>query len=43
MFSDFNYGLSAYVGYKAASLYVKYDLNPMFKHNNIDKYTVQYH
>jgi hypothetical protein len=26
-----NYGLSAYVGYKATSLYVKYDLNPLFK------------
>jgi hypothetical protein len=38
--SDFNYGLSAYVGYKATSLYVKYDLNPMFKHNNIDQNNV---
>ncbi|TXD50806.1 MULTISPECIES: hypothetical protein [unclassified Polaribacter] len=26
-----NYGLSAYVGYKATSLYLKYDLNPLFK------------
>jgi hypothetical protein len=26
-----NYGLSAYVGYKSTSLYVKYDLNPLFK------------
>jgi hypothetical protein len=26
-----NYGLSAYAGYKATSLYVKYDLNPLFK------------
>jgi hypothetical protein len=26
-----NYGLSGYVGYKATSLYVKYDLNPLFK------------
>jgi len=26
-----NYGLSAYIGYKATSLYVKYDLNPLFK------------
>ncbi|WP_297805551.1 hypothetical protein [uncultured Polaribacter sp.] len=26
-----NYGLSAYLGYKSASLYVKYDLNPLFK------------
>ena len=27
----FNYGLSSYVGYKSTSLYVKYDLNPLFK------------
>ncbi|WP_439129416.1 hypothetical protein [Polaribacter sp.] len=27
----FNYGLSAYLGYKSTSLYVKYDLNPLFK------------
>lgn len=26
-----NYGLSAYVGYKSASLYVKYDMNPLFQ------------
>lgn len=26
-----NYGLSAYLGYKSTSLYVKYDLNPLFK------------
>ncbi len=26
-----NYGLSAYVGYRSTSLYVKYDLNPLFK------------
>jgi len=26
-----NYGLSAYVGYKETSLYVKYDINPLFK------------
>ena len=28
-----NYGLSAYVGYKSTSLYVKYDLNPLFKNS----------
>lgn len=33
--SDFNYGLSAYLGYGSTSLYVKYDLNNMFKDNNI--------
>lgn len=26
-----NYGLSAYVGYQSTSLYMKYDLNPLFK------------
>jgi len=26
-----NYGLSAYLGYKSTSFYVKYDLNPLFK------------
>jgi hypothetical protein len=31
--NDFIYGVSAYVGYKSTSLYVKYDLNPMFKDN----------
>lgn len=30
---DFNYGLSTYIGYKNTSLYLKYDLNPMFKNN----------
>jgi hypothetical protein len=30
---DWNYGVSAYVGYKRTSLYLKYDLNPMFKDN----------
>ncbi len=32
---DWNYGLSAYLGYKHKSVYVKYDLNPMFKNNVI--------
>ena len=32
--SDFNYGLSTYVGYGATSLYFKYDINPMFKKNS---------
>lgn len=34
--NDFNYGLSSYIGYKEASLYVKYDLQPLFKSNPID-------
>ncbi|MGI9525700.1 MAG: hypothetical protein ACR2MS_01175 [Weeksellaceae bacterium] len=29
----FNYGLSAYVGYKQLSLYTKYDLKPLFEDN----------
>lgn len=32
---DWNYGLSTYVGYKVYSLYLKYDLNPMFKNNPV--------
>ena len=35
--NDFTYGLSAYVGYKQTSLYLKYDLNPMFKNNPVDQ------
>ena len=38
--SDFTYGLSSYIGYGATSLYVKYDINPMFKNNNIDQNNV---
>lgn len=35
--NDFTYGLSAYIGHKQTSLYLKYDLNPMFKNNPIDQ------
>lgn len=35
--NDFVYGVSAYVGYQAISLYAKYDLNPLFKNNAIDQ------
>lgn len=35
--NDFIYGLSAYVGYKETSLYVKYDLNPLFADNAVDQ------
>lgn len=35
--NDFTYGLSTYVGYRQMSLYLKYDLNPMFKDNPIDQ------
>ena len=31
--NDFIYGVSTYVGYRATSLYLKYDLNPLFKDN----------
>lgn len=31
--TDFIYGLSTYIGYKAISLYLKYDLNPLFRNN----------
>ena len=33
--SNFIYGLSAYIGYKETSLYLKYDLNPLFRNNAI--------
>lgn len=33
--NDFIYGLSTYIGYKETSIYLKYDLNPMFKDNAI--------
>ncbi len=35
--TNFIYGLSSYIGYKETSLYVKYDLNPLFKNNTIDQ------
>jgi ribosomal protein L24 len=35
--NDFNYGLSTYVGYKATSLYLKYDLQPLFENNSVDQ------
>lgn len=35
--NDFNYGLSTYVGYKATSLYLKYDLQPLFEKNPVDQ------
>lgn len=31
--NNFIYGVSAYIGYKETSLYVKYDLNPIFESN----------
>jgi hypothetical protein len=35
--NDFTYGLSSYIGYQNISLYLKYDLNPIFKNNAIDQ------
>lgn len=32
--NNFVYGLSTYIGYKETSLYLKYDLNPLFKDNS---------
>jgi hypothetical protein len=33
--NDFIYGVSTYIGYKETSIYLKYDLNPLFKDNAI--------
>jgi hypothetical protein len=33
--NNFVYGVSAYLGYKETSLYIKYDLNPMFENNAV--------
>lgn len=35
--NDWTYGVSAYVGYRQTSLYLKYDINPMFKNNVVDQ------
>jgi hypothetical protein len=35
--NDFIYGLSTYLGYKETSLYLKYDLNPLFENNDVDQ------
>jgi hypothetical protein len=35
--SNFVYGLSTYIGYKQTSLYLKYDINPLFKNNVVDQ------
>ncbi|OXB22761.1 hypothetical protein B0A80_14780 [Flavobacterium tructae] len=33
--NNFIYGLSSYIGYKEMSLYLKYDLNPLFRNNTV--------
>jgi uncharacterized coiled-coil protein SlyX len=38
--SNFIYGLSAYVGHQATSLYVKYDMNPLFKDNAVVQHNI---
>ncbi|KFC59510.1 porin family protein [Flavobacterium gilvum] len=38
--NDFIYGLSTYVSYKATGLYLKYDLNPLFKDNVVKQNNV---
>lgn len=38
--NDFVYGVGSYIGYKNTSLYVKYDLNPLFKNNSIEQNNV---
>jgi hypothetical protein len=35
--NNFIYGLSSYIGYKAISLYLKYDLNPLFQDNLVEE------
>ena len=36
----FVYGLSGYVGWRGAALYLKYDLNPLFKDNPVEQRNV---
>lgn len=38
--NDWNYGVSTYVGINSISLYFKYDLNPLFKDNNVDQQNI---
>jgi hypothetical protein len=38
--SNYVYGISSYIGYKSTSLYVKYDLNPLFQHNAVKQNNV---
>lgn len=38
--NNFIYGLSSYIGYGQTSLYVKYDLNPLFKDNAVKQNNV---
>ncbi|MEZ4778512.1 MAG: hypothetical protein R2786_03940 [Flavobacteriaceae bacterium] len=38
--NPFVYGLSGYIGWRDTALYVKYDLNPIFKNNTTDLHNV---
>ncbi len=38
--NDWTYGVSAYVGYRQTSLYLKYDINPIFENNTVDQNNV---
>lgn len=38
--NDFIYGLSTYIGYQSTSLYLKYDLSPLFKDNAVKQNNV---
>jgi hypothetical protein len=38
--NDFIYGVSTYLGYKETSLYLKYDLNPLFENNPMDQHNI---
>jgi hypothetical protein len=40
--NNFTYGLGAYIGHKQTSLYVKYDLNPIFKNNALDSNNISF-
>lgn len=38
--SNFVYGISGYIGFGDTSLYVKYDLNPLFKDQAVDQHNI---
>ncbi len=38
--NNFVYGLSGYVGWDCTALYVKYELNPIFKDNSVDQHNI---
>ena len=35
--NNFVYGVSSYIGYKDTSLYIKYDMSPLFAHNIVEQ------